>query len=225
MGKPKTIKAFTNLGFSFGSNPLKSKSILIFSLGLSATRSSSSPQEDYDGESGGERGVLGVGPSCQPPAPPRTCPTAVAWCRWRACCCSLRGSVESFVGRNLAVEEELICWQHPRRRRRRAPIAGKPCGGIEPGAGGRRGWRWVHVERPEPWHREVVRSGIFMEMDMEKWVFAWMLQGVVMQVFHACEWIDAEWWEGKVIRRRKWVWRKWVWCAWSGMDATWHWIG
>ena len=28
---------------------------------------------------------------------------------WRACCCSLRGSMESFVGRNLAVEEELIC--------------------------------------------------------------------------------------------------------------------
>ena len=59
MGKPKAIKAFTNLGFSFGSNPLKSKSILIFSLGLSATCSSSSPQEDYDGESGGERGVAG----------------------------------------------------------------------------------------------------------------------------------------------------------------------
>ena len=47
----------------------------------------------------------------------------------------------------------------------------------------------MHVERPELWHREVVRSGIFAEMDMEKWVFTWMLQGgwVVMQVFHACE--------------------------------------
>ena len=33
MGKPKAIKAFTNLGFSFRHNPLKSKSILIFSLG------------------------------------------------------------------------------------------------------------------------------------------------------------------------------------------------
>ena len=34
-----------------------------------------------------------------------------------------------------------------------------------------------------------MRSGIFAEMDMEKWVFTWMLQGgwVVMQVFHACE--------------------------------------
>ena len=58
MGKPKAIKAFTNLGFSFGPNPLKSKSIVIFSLGLSATCSSSSPQEDYNGGSGGERGVV-----------------------------------------------------------------------------------------------------------------------------------------------------------------------
>ena len=59
MGKPKAMKAYTDLGFSFGPNPLKSKSILIFSLGPSATCSSSSPQEDYDGESGGERDVAG----------------------------------------------------------------------------------------------------------------------------------------------------------------------
>ena len=66
--KPKAIKAFTNLGFSFGSNPLKSKSILILSLGLSSTCSSSSPQEDYDGESGGERDIAG-GPRSWPRLP------------------------------------------------------------------------------------------------------------------------------------------------------------
>ena len=45
-----------------------------------------------------------------------------------------------------------------------------------------------------------MRSGIFAEMDMEKWVFTWMLQGgwVVMQVFHACERrMDVEFREGK----------------------------
>ena len=112
MGKPKAIKAFTKLGFSSESSPLKPKSILLFSLGHSATYSPSSPQETMTEKTEAREAspeVIGVGPSCQPPAPPRTCPTAAAWCRWGAYCCSLRRSVESFVGRNLAVEKELIC--------------------------------------------------------------------------------------------------------------------
>ena len=59
MGKPKAIKAFTNLGFSFGPKPLNPKSMFILFLGLSATWPSSSPQEDHDGENGGEKGIAG----------------------------------------------------------------------------------------------------------------------------------------------------------------------
>ena len=112
----------------------------------------------------------------------RTRPTAAAWCRCGACCCSLHGSMESFVGRH-----------HPRRRRRGAPIACEPWGGFEPGASGRRGcgesWLRRHYAKCEV--HGARRSAVEENQRFQSRVLGWREYGRrgAHERWGACAWL------------------------------------
>ena len=147
MGKPKAIKAFTNLGFSFGPKPLNPQIHTHPLLGpFSHVTFFFTSGRLWRRKRRWERHRRRSCKEVQAAAAPRhlavsrcllrcrTRPAVATWCRCRACYCSLHGSMERSVGGH-----------HPRRRRQGVPIACEPCGGFEPGASGRRGcgesWR------------------------------------------------------------------------------------
>ena len=106
-GQAQDTQCLHKLGSFIWVQPSKAQINSHLSLGHSITRSSplqatTTEELEMRGIAGGPRSwsklpTLHVASRC--PLRRRTCPTAAAWCRCGACCCSLHRSVESFVGR------------------------------------------------------------------------------------------------------------------------------